>query len=145
MKATWYDGSWGVIKAAGGIVWKETPEGRKVAVVHRARYGDWCLPKGKLKRNESWEEAAVREVKEETGCDARITGVAGSVSYEVKDTPKTVRFFSMEVLGECLFVPSEEVREVVWLLPEEAIEKLDYKGERDVLSTLAAGLTPPIF
>jgi len=92
-----------VIRAAGGIVWKETPEGRKVAVVHRARYGDWCLPKGKLKENESWEEAALREVKEETGCDARITGVAGSVSYDVKGTPKTVRFFTMEMLpSACL-------------------------------------------
>lgn len=133
-----------MIRAAGGIVWKETPEGRKVAVVHRARYGDWCLPKGKLKENESWEEAALREVKEETGCDARITGVAGSVSYDVKGTPKTVRFFTMEMLAECLFVPSEEVREVVWLPPAEALKKLDYKGERDLLSTLGANLSPPI-
>ena len=133
-----------MIQAAGGIVWKETPEGRKVAVVHRGRYDDWCLPKGKLREGESWEAAAVREVTEETGCVARITGVAGSVSFEVKGTPKTVRFFTMEVLDEGVFVPSEEVREVVWLSPAEALKKMDYKGERDLLSTLGVNLSPPI-
>lgn len=122
-----------MIEAAGGIVWKQTPEGRKVAVVHRARYDDWCLPKGKLKENESWEQAALREVEEETGCEARITGFAGSVSYQVKGAPKTVRFFTMEVLSEKDFVPSEEVMEVLWLSPAEALKKLDYKAERDVL------------
>jgi ADP-ribose pyrophosphatase YjhB (NUDIX family) len=132
------------IEAAGGIVWKETPEGRKLAVVHRARYDDWSLPKGKLNEGESWEVAALREVKEETGCDARITGLAGSVSYDVKGRPKVVRFYTMEVLGECLFVSSEEVREVVWLPPAEALNKLDYKAERDLLSGLAANLTLPI-
>lgn len=125
-------------------MWKQTPEGRKVAVVHRARYDDWSLPKGKMNEGESWEAAAEREVKEETGCDARITGFAGSVSYEVKGRPKVVRFYTMEVLGESVFVPSEEVREVVWLLPGEALKRLDYKAERDLLSGFAANLTPPV-
>ena len=122
-----------MIRAAGGIVWRGTSECRKVAVVHRSRYDDWCLPKGKLEEKESWEEAALREVKEETGCEARIIGVAGPVSYEVAGQPKLVLFFTMEAIGECLFKQSREVKEVVWLSAEEALKKLDYAGERAVL------------
>ncbi len=127
-----------MIRAAGGIVWRETPEGRKVAVVHRTRYDDWCLPKGKLKENESWEEAALREVNEETGCEARITGFAGRVSYEVRGKPKLVLFYTMEAIGECLFTESDEIKEVLWLLPEEALKKLHYAKERDVLSKFSS-------
>jgi 8-oxo-dGTP pyrophosphatase MutT (NUDIX family) len=122
-----------MIHAAGGIVWRETSEGRKVAVVHRSRYDDWCLPKGKLEEKESWEEAALREVKEETGCEARISGFAGPVSYEAGGQPKLVLFFTMEAFGECLFKESKEVKEVLWLSAEEALKKLDYEGERAVL------------
>ncbi len=123
-----------MIRAAGGIVWRETAEGPKVAVVHRARYDDWCLPKGKLKEKESWEEAALREVNEETGCEARIIGFAGRVSYEVRGKPKLVFFYTMEAIGECLFKESDEIKEVLWLFPEEALEKLDYEQEREMLS-----------
>jgi len=127
-----------VIYAAGGIVWKQTPKGRKIALVHRSRYGDWSLPKGKLKGNESWEEAAIREVKEETGCDARITGFAGAVSYQVKGVQKIVRFFTMETVSESAFTDSSEISDVLWLSAEEALGKLDYEGERALLSKLSA-------
>jgi len=123
-----------MIFAAGGIVWKETPEGRKVAVIHRSRYDDWSLPKGKLIEKESWEEAAIREVKEETGCDARITGFAGSVSYQSKGNAKIVCFFTMEALRESAFTDVSEVKEVLWLSPEEALRRLDYERERALLS-----------
>jgi 8-oxo-dGTP pyrophosphatase MutT (NUDIX family) len=122
-----------VIFAAGGIVWKETPEGRKVAIVYRERYDDWSLPKGKLKKNESWEEAAIREVMEETGCAVRITGFSGSASYQVKGTSKIVLFFTMEAVSECAVTDTNEVKEVLWLLPEQALEKLHYEGERALL------------
>jgi 8-oxo-(d)GTP phosphatase len=123
-----------LIFAAGGIVWKMTPEGRKVAVIHRSRYDDWSLPKGKLIGKESWEEAAIREVKEETGCDVLITGFAGTVSYQVKGTPKIVLFFTMEVVRESAFTDVSEVKEVLWLSPEEALRKLDYERDRALLS-----------
>ena len=127
-----------MIFAAGGIVWKETSEGRKIAVIHRSRYDDWSLPKGKLIEKESWEEAAIREVKEETGCDVRITGFAGRVSYQVKGTPKIVLYFTMEAVKESLFTDSSEVKEVLWLSPEEALGRLDYEGERALLSGATA-------
>ena len=127
-----------MIFAAGGIVWKETLEGRKVALVHRSRYDDWSLPKGKLKENESWEEAAIREVKEETGCDVRIIGFAGSTSYQAKGIPKIVLFFVMEAVRESALTDFSEVKEVLWLSPEEALKKLDYEAERALLSTASA-------
>jgi 8-oxo-dGTP pyrophosphatase MutT (NUDIX family) len=127
-----------VIFAAGGIVWKETPEGRKVAVIHRSRYDDWSLPKGKLIGKESWEEAAVREVKEETGCDVQITGFAGSAMYQSKGVPKIVLFFTMEIVRESALTDFSEVSEVLWLSPGEALGKLDYERERALLSKISA-------
>lgn len=129
-----------VIFAAGGLVWRQTPHGPEVAVIHRSRYGgDWCLPKGKLKQGESWEEAALREVKEEIGCEVRIASFAGSISYEVDGTPKIVLFWNMTPDGECFFQPSEEVCEVVWLTPREAIKSIDYVEEKNLLAKVYYG------
>jgi 8-oxo-dGTP diphosphatase len=94
------------------------------------------LPKGKLKKGESWQEAALREIKEETGYDARIMGFAGAIAYEVKGRPKIVRYWHMIVQGE----PSElenEVDELVWLTVEEAIARVQYPLEKALLEEVA--------
>ena len=129
-----------VIFAAGGIVWQHTPQGSKVAVVYRTRYsGKWSLPKGKLRDGESLEMAALREVKEETGCDAKITGFAGTIEYMVEATPKLVAFWHMvpEVLHP--FQPNEEVKQILWLTPRDAIRKVDYSEEKSLLSKACLG------
>jgi len=123
----------GVIQAAGGLIWRDSPQGREVAIIHRARYGDWTLPKGKLKPGERWQDAALREVGEETGCKVRLGSLAGSVSYTVGDVPKVVLFWNMDLAGDCEFRPSEEVKQLVWLPASRAIEKLDYAGEKTLL------------
>jgi 8-oxo-dGTP pyrophosphatase MutT (NUDIX family) len=122
-----------VIEAAGGLLWRDSPRGSELLVVHRARYGDWTLPKGKRQPGERWQEAAVREVREETGCQAQVTGFAGSVSYSVRGVPKVVLFWHMTPIGNSDFHPSEEVAEVHWLTLEKAIERLTYPGERSLL------------
>jgi 8-oxo-dGTP diphosphatase len=122
-----------VIQAAGGLLWRDSARGREIAVIHRSRYGDWTLPKGKLKTGERWHEAALREVAEETGCKAQLGSFAGSVSYTVDDRPKVVLFWNMDLVGECDFQPSEEVRQLVWMSPEKAFRKLDHPGERGLL------------
>ena len=127
-----------VIHAAGALLWQGPPERRVIAVVHRNRYDDWTLPKGKLKKDESWEQAALREVKEETGYDARILGFAGSVSYEVNGRPKIVRYWHMIAEGEPVEL-DDEVDELVWLPIEEAIERLQYPLEKSLLEQT----TPP--
>ena len=126
----------GVICAAGGIVARPTPQGPTIAVIHRLRYGDWCLPKGKLQGGESWQDAAVREVREEIGCPVRITTFAGSSTYEVGRTPKIVLFWNMVVDGDCEFQPSEEVDQVVWLSPQQALKRVQYPGDKALISAV---------
>ena len=80
------------MRAAGGVVWRPVGDGIEVLLVHRPRYDDWSLPKGKLEPGESWEDGARREVEEETG----VTGVLGphlatSTYTDTKGRPKEVR------------------------------------------------------
>ena len=89
-------------------------------MVHRPRYDDWTLPKGKLDRGESFEEAALREVGEETGLRCRLVRELASTEYrDNKDRPKIVRYWLMEVEGG-EFAPNDEVDEVRWLALDEA-------------------------
>ena len=128
-----------VIFGSGGVIQRDAPAGAEVLIIHRSRYGDWCLPKGKLKERESFEEAAVREVKEETGCDVRIGSFAGTSSYRVKGKPKIVHFWNMTVQGGCEFKKSEEVDRLEWLSISDALKRLDYSEEKKVLSSVFSG------
>ena len=108
--------------------------GMRLAVVRRARYGDWVLPKGKPDRGESIEETAIREVREETGCDVRIVGQRYSIEYFVGRALKVVTFFRMEHVSDgYVAIDPSEIDEVVWLLPREALERLTYETERSIV------------
>ena len=122
-----------LITAAGGVVWRTAPSDAKVVVIHRPRYDDYALPKGKLDPGETFEEAALREVHEEIGAVCQITGFVDVTSYSVGEAPKIVVYFNMEPKDEVLFVPNDEVDYLQWLEPEEAREKLSYQSEREVL------------
>jgi 8-oxo-dGTP diphosphatase len=120
-----------VVQAAGGVVVREGD----VLLVHRPRYDDWSLPKGKLLAGESAEDAALREVEEETGLVCRLVREVGSSSYvDGRGRPKVVRYWLMEpVAGE--FVADAEVDEVRWLTRSEAEELLSYDRDRAVLAS----------
>jgi 8-oxo-dGTP diphosphatase len=121
------------VRAAGGVV---VHDGR-VAVVHRPRYDDWSLPKGKLERDESWEDAAVREIAEETGVRARITGELQSDRYrDNRGRDKVVRWYLMEVDDPGRFTPNEEVDELRWLSPDEARRLVSYDHDRALLEAI---------
>ncbi len=123
-----------IIRAAGGLLWRTGKDGRRrLAVIHRPHREDWSLPKGKLKEGERWEEAALREVEEETGCRARIVSFAGAVHYVPKRTPKVVLFWNMELVSEGPLRFLDEVDEVVWLTRGEALKRRDHKTERALL------------
>lgn len=118
------------VEAAGGVV---VQDGR-VAVVHRPRYDDWTLPKGKLDPGETFEQAALREVLEETGLECRIVEELDSTSYtDSKGRPKVVRYFRMEVEGGA-FTVNDEVDELRWLSPDEARAVLTYDRDRDLIT-----------
>jgi 8-oxo-dGTP diphosphatase len=118
-----------VIQAAGGIIWKNEGDKKKLAVVHRHKHNDWSLPKGKVDRGESWKKAAIREVLEETGCVGKIKKYAGSISYLLDGTPKVVLFWHMKVKSTKPEKMNGEVDEVRWLTVDEAAELLDHKDE----------------
>lgn len=124
----------GPVRAAGGIVWRDRGR-RELAVIYRDRYvpGECCLPKGKLDPAEAWEQAAVREVLEETGCEAEIAGFAGLLHYHVGNRPKVVVYFDMFAVAEGAFLPSKEVAKMAWLMPPEALDELVHEGERELL------------
>ena len=105
----------------------------KLAVVHRPRYDDWSLPKGKLDPGETFERAALREVEEETGLRARMVRELPSVEYEVHGRPKVVRYWLMEVVSDPGFEPNDEVDELRWLSPACAVALLTYDRDKGVV------------
>jgi 8-oxo-dGTP pyrophosphatase MutT (NUDIX family) len=130
-----------IIRAAGGVVWREEGGERLVALVHRPRHDDWSLPKGKLDDDEDEETAALREVEEETGARVELGADLGTVDYIVtKDRrthPKTVRYWEMRYTGG-EFRPNGEVDDLRWLSIEAATTCLTYARDRQILTRFAA-------
>ena len=119
------------VRAGGGVV---IDEDGLVVLVHRPKYDDWTLPKGKLDPGEGFEEAAVREVEEETGLRCRlIRELPASEYHDQKGRRKLVRYWLMEVETDVGFVPSDEVDELRRLEPESALALLTYDRDLDVL------------
>ena len=121
-------------EAAGGVVVRDG----RVAVVHRPRYDDWSLPKGKLDAGETFEQAALREVEEETGLRCELVRELPSVEYEARGRPKLVRYWLMSVASDPGFVPNDEVDELRWLSPEDAASLLTYDRDKEVLAAAIA-------
>jgi 8-oxo-dGTP diphosphatase len=133
------DVSDGVVRAAGGVVLREGPSGVEVIVVHRPRYDDWSLPKGKLLRDESHRDAALREVKEETGFDCELEDELPEVAYvDSLGRPKTVRYWTMRAIAGETFRPTPEVDEVRWVPLDEASEMLTYSHDRELVRHVTA-------
>jgi 8-oxo-dGTP diphosphatase len=122
------------VKAAGGVVLRDG----RIAMVHRPRYGDWSLPKGKLDPGESWEECAVREVQEETGLRCTLGRELSSISYtDRKGRAKLVRYWLMEIAADDGFTPDDEVDELRWVRPAEAAALLTYPHDAELIEEVA--------
>jgi 8-oxo-dGTP diphosphatase len=122
------------IHAAGGVVVRDG----RVLVVHRPRYDDWTFPKGKLDPGESFQDAALREVEEETGLRCTLGRELPGTAYRVGTRPKVVRYWLMEADTETPFVPNDETDDLRWVTREEAMSLLSYDRDREVLA--AAGV-----
>ena len=140
-----------VVRAAGGIV-RRPLAGRsrirqtlrpryEIALVHRPRYDDWSLPKGKPDGDERDEDTALREVEEETGLRCALGAPVGETRYEdSRGRDKVVRYWLMEApeaARTAPFVPNREVDEVRWLEPDEAVTLLTYPHDRALLEGLS--------
>jgi 8-oxo-dGTP diphosphatase len=126
------------VEAAGGLVWRPgAGDGVEVLVVHRPKYDDWTLPKGKLDPGETHAEAAAREVLEETGFRCRLGAELATTSYRDRfGRPKRVRYWDMQVTDGA-FIPNREVDEIRWVGLETAAAILTYPRDREVLATLS--------
>lgn len=126
------------IFAAGAVCWREVGKDLMVAIIHRGRYQDWSFPKGKVDSGETLAEAAVREIKEETGLKVKLGVPLSTVSYPIdKGKTKVVHYWATKVSDKALanskFKPDEEVSEVVWVKADQAFAKLSYKHDRELL------------
>jgi len=127
------------VLAAGGVVVRDDGGGPKALVIHRPKYEDWSLPKGKLDPGESFEQAAVREVMEETGFTTELVEPLGEVAYrDRKARPKRVRYWLMEPLDGA-FAPNDEVDEVRWVDVDEAAALLNYERDTELVRKALAG------
>lgn len=133
------------VHAAGAVLWRRggssAAEEVEVALVHRPRYDDWSLPKGKLDRRESMPTAAVREVAEETGFDVRLGARLGEVHYGVLEGRKLVRYWAAQARGG-RFAANAETDELRWLPPPAAAALLSYDRDRAVLDRFTGRPVP---
>ena len=109
------------VKASGGVVWRRGEGGVEIVVVHRPRYDDWSLPKGKLDQGESWEEAALREVEEEVGLRCRLGPELDADLLRRPQGPRQGRALLADGADgrRARFEPNDEVDEMRWLAPED--------------------------
>ena len=126
----------GRVRAAGGLVWRRRGDVIEVALVHRPAYDDWSLPKGKLQDGEREEDAALREVEEETGLRCRLERPVGTNRYrDRRGREKIVAYWLMRPLRG-RFRPTREVDQIRWLPVEAAADALTYEHDRALLLEL---------
>jgi 8-oxo-dGTP diphosphatase len=130
-----------VVQAAGGVVTRAGPDGTlEYLVVHRPRYDDWSVPKGKLEPGESPEDAARREVEEETGVPVELGAALPTSEYvDRHGRPKIVHYWRMTPVGRTQWMPSDEVDETRWITAAEAATLLTYEHDRRLVKTVEGG------
>lgn len=129
----------GVVLAAGAVVWRPGTRGPEVALVHRPKYDDWSLPKGKCEPGEHVLTTAVREVAEETGLRVILGRPLTPLAYQVSGGIKQVSYWVGQCVESLGFVPGSETDEVIWLPVPAAQDQLTYQRDATLLDEFAAG------
>ena len=130
-----------IVVAAGAILWRLEKGELKLAIIHRSRYDDWSWPKGKIDKGETVAEAAVREIREETGLRVALGTYLAEINYKLPNgDKKQVHYWAAKVsdkaLAESKFKPSEEVAKVDWKTPQQARKLLSYEFDEQPLTAL---------
>ena len=123
-----------VIRAAGGLVLRKSRSGEtEIAVIHRPAYDDWTFPKGKVEPDESPEDCALREVREETGLRCELIRAVGCTAYvDRRGRDKVACYWEMEARGG-KFKAGIEVDKMLWLTVDEAAKRLTYGRDKTLL------------
>lgn len=128
--------------SAGGVLVRTHEQELQACLIKRCRYQQetWCIPKGHLEAGESAENAAIREIAEETGATAEIVKLLGEIHYRFsipgknREYDKTVTFFLMKSLTTKLRPQDTlEVVEARWFNFESALDLISYDNERNIL------------
>jgi 8-oxo-dGTP diphosphatase len=124
-----------VIQAAGAVLWRYSATKKiEIALVHRPRYDDWSLPKGKVEEKESHIACAYREVAEETGYSAIFGPKIGKATYKVPEGKKVVWYWSAQAIGEAQgSIDKNEIDEILWLEVKDARKKLTLEDDRAIV------------
>jgi 8-oxo-dGTP diphosphatase len=124
-----------VIRAAGALLWRENSQLEiEIALIHRPRYGDWSLPKGKVDDGETTLQCAYREVFEETGVKAQFTRELGSVEYLESGESKRVKYWAAKAPSfDQQFKVNEEVDEIRWLNPADATSLATHDSDKSII------------
>jgi len=124
-----------MIRAAGALLWRETTERTiEIALIHRPKYDDWTLPKGKIEEGETALQCAFRELIEETGITASFTRQLGTVEYEESGQRKRVIFWAAQCAKDASqFIANEEVDQLEWLSPELALSKATHESDQQMI------------
>lgn len=124
-----------LIVAAGAVIWRKNPKGvTEIAIIHRPKYDDYSLPKGKIEANESLISCAYREVFEETNLTTQFGPFLGEVEYFSPDGLKRVSYWSAKSIGEeNIFKPNSEVDKLIWSPLSKAIDKLSLETDREII------------
>ncbi|MBI5675583.1 MAG: NUDIX hydrolase [Nitrospirae bacterium] len=127
------------LASSGGVIFRDSAKGAEVALVSVKKRIVWCLPKGIIEKGEEPDKTALREVAEETGLSGKILEQIGQISYwyflkeKTIRVHKTVHFFLLKYASGSTDNHDHEVEEARWFPVDEAIERLQYKGEKDIM------------
>jgi 8-oxo-dGTP diphosphatase len=123
-----------LIRGGGSVVWRRGDDDKlEIALIHRPKYNDWSIPKGKCESGESQITAAFRETIEETGFKIKFSRSLGDVEYETNEGKKQISYWRARYLDVVGPPKTDEVDEVRWFEARSAVERVGHDSEKEVI------------